>query len=410
MEVSQKHSAGAVKDDRSYRALLMLPGIARLMLGMQLARLGQAMVSIALVLYCLDAYHSSRVAGMATFLWILPGLLLSPIAGALLDRHGRTRLVVLDYVIALASLVLIGVLAKVDALPSHLLLLIAGIASITSPLSMTGLRSLLPLIVPSRLWERVNALDSIGYVTATIVGPAIAATLVARWSGAVAFIVIGASFGLAAIVIARTPDPRLELQVAKPLFTEAWHGLRYTWRNPTLRGLGICVSVANIINGAFTIIVPLLIIDRFHLAKTAVGFVFGIQGVAAMISAVAFGRVDSRNRERMMLAIPMLAVGAITGLLIWKTSLEVLVFVMIITGFLNGPLDVALFTVRQRRTDPAWTGRAFAVSMSINYLGFPAGSALAGVIAARSIDMSVAFGAVTSIIAGFLAFWVVPEE
>src|SRR5690349_21695917 len=188
---------------------------------MQLARIGQAMVSVALVLFVLDAYRSAELAGIATFVWIFPGLLVSPIAGALLDRHGRTRLVVLDYVIALTALVLIGALALHSALPARLLMLIAGVASLTSPLSVTGLRSLLPLIVPPHLWERVNALDSTGYVIATIIGPAVAAWLVAQWGGAVAFIIIGSSFGLAAIVIARTRDVPSDIQLKKPILVEA---------------------------------------------------------------------------------------------------------------------------------------------------------------------------------------------
>ena len=83
---------------------------------------------------------------------------------------------------------------------------------------------------------------------------------------------------------------------------------------------------------------------------------------------------------------------------------------MALTGFLNGPLDIALFTLRQRRTDPAWTGRAFAVSMSFNYVGIPIGSAIAGVVATRSIEAAVAIGVVTSLIAGVLAVMMIPED
>ena len=136
-------------------------------------------MSVALVLFALETYHSPSLAGIATFCGIFPGLLVSPIAGALLDRHGRTRLVMLDYFVALAALSLIGVLGLMGLLPAWLLMIIAAIASLTTPLSGTGLRSAFPLIVPSHLWERVNALDSLGYVLATVVGPPIAAGLVA---------------------------------------------------------------------------------------------------------------------------------------------------------------------------------------------------------------------------------------
>src|SRR5262249_20621271 len=196
-------------------------------------------------------------------------------------------------------------------------------------------------------------------------------------------------------VLSKAPDPPTQMPATDNLILESWQGLIYTWRNATLRGLGFSISVANLINGTLTIVVPLLVLDRFHLPKTAVGLAFGIQGLTAMVSAVVFGRMDSRDREKAMLAVPMIVTGVVTATLLFRSSPVVLAFAMLGIGLLNGPLDVALFTLRQRRTDPAWTGRAFAVSMSFNYLGVPAGSALAGLIAATSLEIAVAFGAVT---------------
>src|SRR4029453_10573888 len=115
--------------------------------------------------------------------------------------------VALDYLIALGSLTLIGVLALSGALPTWLLVVIAAVASLTAPLSGTGLRRLFPILVPSHLWERVNAVDSTGYVAATIIGPPLAAGMVALLGGPVTFIIIGVSYGVAAIVLSRTPEP-----------------------------------------------------------------------------------------------------------------------------------------------------------------------------------------------------------
>ncbi|HEY4227943.1 MAG TPA: hypothetical protein VGM49_06360, partial [Candidatus Limnocylindrales bacterium] len=125
----------------SYRALLAVPNLARALAGMQIARIAQAMVGLALVLFTLARYHSPELAGLVTFAGIAPGLLMSPIAGALLDRHGRTRLIALDFVIATVTLALIGGLALVDLLPAWLLVVISAVASLTGPLSATGLRT-----------------------------------------------------------------------------------------------------------------------------------------------------------------------------------------------------------------------------------------------------------------------------
>ena len=161
--------------DRSYRALLRVPTLGRVLVSMQIARVAQTMLGVAMVLFTLDRYGSPAFAGLVTFALIFPGLLISPLAGALLDRHGRIRLVALDYVVALAALLLIGGLALLDLLPGPLLVLIAVVSSFTSILSHVGLRSLFPILVPEPLWERVNAVDSNGYVVATIIGPPLAA-------------------------------------------------------------------------------------------------------------------------------------------------------------------------------------------------------------------------------------------
>jgi len=104
--------------DRSYRALLRVPSLGRVLLGMQLARIAQTMVSVALVLFTLTHYHSPALTGLVIFVSLVPGLLISPLAGALLDRHGRTKLIIVDFVVALAALTLIGLLALVGELPA----------------------------------------------------------------------------------------------------------------------------------------------------------------------------------------------------------------------------------------------------------------------------------------------------
>jgi MFS family permease len=396
--------------DRSYRALLAVPSMGRLLVGMYISRVAQAMVGIAIVLYTLTAYDSPALAGLATFLSIFPGLLASPIAGALLDRHGRARLIVIDLLVALSSLVLIGVLALAGALPVWMLLVICGISSLTAPLSATGLRSLFPIIVPPHLWERVNALDSNGYVVSSILGPPLAAGLVAAFGGPMALIAIGLAFGLGAIVLAGAPDPETDTHTTGSILLDAWQGLTYTIRNPTLRGLGFTISVLNLMGGTFTIVIPLIVLDRLHLGEVMVGLVFAVQGLSGTASALVWGRLDSRGRERLMLVVPILALAVVSAILLWSTELVVLFAVMAVSGVLVGPTDIALFTLRQRRTDPAWTGRAFAVSMSFNYLGIPIGSLIAGWLATGSIDAAIALGVGSCLAAGVIAAVTIPHE
>ncbi|MGH2380414.1 MAG: MFS transporter [Candidatus Limnocylindria bacterium] len=383
--------------EASYRALLRVPTLGRVLVSMQIARVAQSMVSVALVLFTLDRYGSAAFAGLVTFASVFPGLLISPLAGALLDRHGRIRLVLLDYVVALAAMALIGVLALLDALPGGLLLVIAVISSLTAILSHVGVRSLFPILVPEHLWERVNAVDSNGYVVAIILGPPAAAGMVALFGGPIALIVIGVAFGAAAFALLGVPDPPAPTVSKGRLLEDAWDGLVYTWRNPTLRGLGFAITLVNLTAGMTTIVLPLIVIQRFGLNEAVVGLVLAASGVSGMASAFMFGRMDTRGREWSLLVWPIVALAPVVALLLIAAGqsafvplgVALLAAESLLVGVLYGPIDIALFTVRQRRTDPAWMGRAFAVSMAFNFLGLPIGAAVAGLLAEGSIELAI---------------------
>ncbi|HEX7492113.1 MAG TPA: MFS transporter, partial [Candidatus Limnocylindrales bacterium] len=259
----------------SYRALLAVPSLGRVLLSMQISRIAQSMVSIVVILFALQRYDSPQLAGLVAFSSIAPGMVISPIAGALLDRHGRVRLIILDYVVAAASLFLIAGLALADELPAALLIAIALVASITGPLSSSGLRSLFPLMVPESLWERVNAVDSNGWVLATVVGAPFGAVFAQILGFEAALAIIGAAYLVSALVMIGSPDPRTAVASTGNLMRDAWLGLVYTWNNRTLRSLAVSLSVLNLSGGVIEIVVPLLVLHRLGMDQSVVGLMFG---------------------------------------------------------------------------------------------------------------------------------------
>jgi predicted MFS family arabinose efflux permease len=66
--------------------------------------------------------------------------------------------------------------------------------------------------------------------------------------------------------------------------------------------------------------------------------------------------------------------------------------------------------MRQRRTDPAWFGRAFAVSMSVNYIGSPIGSALAGPLIAQSLDLALWVAVALALVGALFAVLTIPAR
>ena len=394
----------------SYRALLGVPSLWRVLLAMQIARISQSMISIVMILFALQRYNSPQLAGAVAFAGIAPGMLISPIAGALLDRHGRVRLIILDYGVATTTMLLVAGLSLASALPAWLLLVIAAVSSLTGPLSSSGLRSLFPLMVPEPLWERVNAVDSNGWVLATVVGAPFGAVFAQILGFEAAMVIIAAGYLAAAIVMIGAPDPRTDVESTGNLFRDAWLGLVYTWNNRTLRALAISLSTMNLAGGVIEIVVPLLILRHLGMGQDVVGFMFGLMGACGVVSAFLSGRLRTGGREKMLIVLPAFGFTAATALLLWPAGLLAIVLSMAFGGLVNGPLDVALFTLRQRCTDPAWMGRAFTVSMNLNFSGFPIGAAVAGVLVGVSLEAAIVFGVIANLSGAVLAYLLIPRS
>ena len=377
---------------------------------MQIARIAQSMISIVMILFALERYNDPSLAGLVAFASIFPGLLISPIAGALLDRHGRVRLIILDYIVVTATLGLIAALSLLDRLPAPLLVAIVTVTAVTGPLSSSGLRSLFPLMVPKPLWERVNAVDSNGWVVATVIGAPMGAVVAKLLGFEVAMIGIAVAYASSAVVMIGAPDPRTDVASTGNLMRDAWLGLVYTWNNRTLRGLAISLSVLNLSSGVVQIVVPVLILKRLGMGDEVVGYMFGLSGLFGIVSAFISGRVKTEGRERRMILIPCVGFGFATAFLLWPGSLLPIALSMALAGLLNGPLDIAMFTMRQRRTDPAWMGRAFTISMNLNFSGFPIGAAITGVmVSIWPIEFALIFGLVTNLAAVVLGYLLIPR-
>jgi MFS family permease len=399
-----------VQKQPGYGALLRVPGFARLYASLLLGRMGGGMLAIALILFVLSRYHSPQLAGVTAFLAIFPGLVVSPVAGALLDRRGRVRFIMLDYLVATVAVVLIAGLSARHALPEPLLLAIVGVSSLTTPLSSTGLRSLFPIVAPRELWERANALDSSGYLVASLVGAPLAGGLVGFLGPEWALVCTGGLFAIAALVIFGLHDPSQKSSTGLSILGDAWSGLVYVARNASLRGLAITLSTFNVGFGILEIAIPVLVLTRLHQGPAAVGFLWGLLGVGGLAATLVSGQIRTEGRERQLMLGSILVQAAALVVLPFAQAYWVVAVVMVVSGVSSGPFDISMFTLRQRRTNPAWFGRAFAVSMSLNFVGTPIGSALAGPLIGHSLNVALWAAVAFALAAGVFPFLTIPHS
>jgi MFS family permease len=386
---------------RSYRDLLTVADLPALLMATALARLAGRMMSLAVVLYALARFASPALAGWLVFTTIAPGLLISPLAGTVLDRIGSARAIAVDMA---ASAVLILVLVASDqrghANPATLLLL-TGLFSLTSPLSAAGVRTLLPRLVPMDELDRVNALDTAIHALTDVLGPALAGFLVGFAGSVPALTVIAVIYGTAAVSISRVRHVQRPLSLQVSLFRQTIEGILVVVRQRTLRSLAVSYALYQMTWGILVIVVPVVTGRTFMVGAgdTITGLLWAAAGIAGGVGALIAGHFRTAGREQRIMAIGML----VTALAAWPVAaafgLTGLVCGLVIAGLAAGPIDVGLLTLRQRRTDPAQLGRVLAVSISLNMSGFPIGSALAGILITYSLSVTFIVAGLASVLA-----------
>jgi predicted MFS family arabinose efflux permease len=165
----------------------------------------------------------------------------------------------------------------------------------------------------------------------------------------------------------------------------------------------------NLSGGMIEIVVPYIVLRRLGMDQSVVGLMFGLTGLFGVVSAFTFGRLKTEGRERQLILVPAFCFIGTSAILLWPAGLLPIALCMAVSGLVNGPLDIAMFTLRQRRTDPAWMGRAFTVSMNLNFSGFPIGAAVAGVLVNFSVEGTILFGVAANVLAALLAYVLIPR-
>ena len=160
-------------DRPSLAALRHTPGYLRFVGAATLARVADEMFSVGVVLLTLQRTGSASLAGGVVAAITFPSLVTAPLLGAWMDLRGkRRRLMLADQ--AIATAVLVALVAMVGRAPVPLVILVVVCAGITWPLSFGGFTSLIPTIVPSRLLIPANAIEATTFNVALIAGPALA--------------------------------------------------------------------------------------------------------------------------------------------------------------------------------------------------------------------------------------------
>jgi amino acid adenylation domain-containing protein/non-ribosomal peptide synthase protein (TIGR01720 family) len=229
--------------------------------GQLVSMVGSGLTGFALGLWVYLTTGSLTRFALVEMFAILPGVLVAPVAGAIVDRTSRQRVMLVATVVGLVTQLTMAALVWRDALGLASIFVLLSVLSVAGGFHGIAYLSAIPQLAPKRYLIRMNGLVQVSIGVAETVAPLIAVGLLA-WIGIAAVLVVdAATFAIAAAVLAAVRFPRtLPLRRLEPLRDEIVYGFRYLAGIPGLRWLLVYFCVLGILTAPlYLLIVPLVL-------------------------------------------------------------------------------------------------------------------------------------------------------
>lgn len=372
------HSTGPDASRRtvSYRDLFSVPGYSPLLAAQSVSRLGDSVHYIALVALMFSLTRSGLSVSVAVVFEALLVIIFGAVAGAVVDRLPRRRvMLVADVVRCRLALLMV----QTSTIPA--------IYALAFGLALAGVfygpayQALLPVVVPGHVLGRANALSWSAVQSSHVLGAAIGGAAVAVVGPHGAFVLNAATFLISALLLLRVPEPPATEATARPrLRTDVRHGVAFIGADPFIRRL-LAVQVLAVLSvGGTGALLVVLAREQLRVDEADFGFLVAALGVGAFLGPLLFGRLVDRTDSAALIFIPYLVRGVIDAALAFLTGFWVPAALLMLYGINTSTGGIAYTTLLQRRIPAGYRGRVFSAFTMVWQTGRIASLALAGLL------------------------------
>jgi hypothetical protein len=355
----------------------------RVWIGATVSAAGDAASWVALVAYALSVPHGS-VATLAV-LYTAPVALGGLVAGWALDRYERRRLLAVDSLLRAAVFATIPLAAAFGGLTAGQLYLVAAVYGLLKMTSLAGFPALIPQLVPPGQLMAANALESVSFGIAGMVG-AVGAGVAVATAGpgyVVAFDALSYLFFALCLLGVRTRGP-----AGRPA-TRGGLGpvLRLIAREPVLRDTTIMFALFNIGEGVLLVLLPARAIE-YGLGAGGYGYlVAAVTGGELLAALVLLRRPWRPSLTRSVVAASLVAAVAVPAVLV--PSPWVAVAGLAVLGGCAAAMTTWAQTLRMGAAPAGTHGRLFALLRTLMQATPPLGAGLAALTLRDGVAVTV---------------------
>lgn len=384
-------------------------GFVLVWIGQIVSVLATNMTLFALTIWVFEKTGSATALGLVQVFFITPLLLVTPLAGVMVDRHNRKMMMMVSDLVAGLATVAILVLQFLGVLEVWHLYVAAVFQGLGNAFQWPAYSAAISTMIPKEQYGRANGLMSLIEAGPGVIAPLLAGALLPLigLSGVLSLDVV--TFVLAVLILAwiHVPQPARTQDGAQSqgnIFKEAAFGFRYIFARPSLLGLQLVFFVGNLCAGiAFTVLAPMILL-RTGNDSVSLGFVQSAGAIGGVVGGVAMSAWGGFKRRVHGVLAGWIVSSFFLALVGLGTHVPFWIAMMVLSTVLVPMINGSNQAIWQAKVAPDVQGRVFSARKLIAWLTNPLSPLIAGTLADFVLEPGMrASGSLTSIFG-----WLVP--
>ncbi len=351
--------------------------------GQSISLIGTWMTRIATSWLIYRLTKSALLLGTVGFAGQIPTFLLAPIAGVIVDRIDRRKVLVWTQTLAMVQSLALAWLTLSRRINVAEVLALSAMQGVINAFDMPGRQSFMVKMVEDRAdLSNAIAINSSMVNTARLIGPSLAGLLIAATNEGWCFLVDGVSYiaVIASLIMMRIPPDDLQ-HATTSMFAQLKEGWTYVTGSVPIRSILGLFALLSLMGWPFMVLMPVFAGQILHGGAHTLGFLMGAVGVGSLVSALSM--VMRRSVRGLSKMIPIAASVFGIGLICFGFShvLWLSMLMMLVTGFGMMQGLTGSNTIIQTLVDENMRGRVMSY-YTMAFIGMaPFGSLLAGALA-----------------------------
>ena len=394
-----------------FRTLQVHPNFRLFWIGQTVSLIGTWMQQVGQGWLALELTNSAFLVGVVSAAGSLPVLLFSLYGGVIADRKNKLRIVIICQALLLVEAAALWWFTWAGRMNFHWLLALTTFGGVISAFEIPARQAMTVELVSREDLVDAIALNSGGFNLARIVGPSIAAIVLAKYGLAWCFGINAVSYFAVLGSLARIKlPPWTPVQHLVSPYEQLKQGLNYIRSSRSVSGLMGVIAIYSIFGFQYLTMMPVVARDVLHTGASGYGLLLTFVGIGALTGALALAGLGGRIRRGRLFNATAYAFAGFTILFSLVRSVHLAAFVLVFLGLtmlINGALANGIL---QSVVPDVLRGRVMATYVFV-YVGFtPIGSFIAGVVArAVGVQWAIFSGGVVMLAYSLWAFWKYPE-